>query len=266
LEVIVIIKSVRIEVDGFYLVGNICEPEKSFLRGKKSLLILCHGIPRGNIPTAGEQEEKDGGYPELALRCCTEGFSVFHFNFRGTGESGGNFDLFGWTRDLQAILNYFEKTGSYSSFYLWGFSGGAAVSTFVAANDPRVGALALAACPSRFNAIFTPENLDERISWYREMGIIREPAFPPDPGQWLQDIYRINPFQHIAKIAPRPLLVLHGAADELIPHQQAVELYELAGKPKDLIILPGAGHQLRKEQEAVNRGLQWLKKFLGTTK
>jgi dipeptidyl aminopeptidase/acylaminoacyl peptidase len=254
------LKNVQIKVDGFYLKGSIYEPEKRFLQHETPLVILCHGIPRGDTPTTGVQEDKDEGYPGLARRCCEEGFFVFHFNFRGTGESGGNFDLFGWTRDLQAVLNYFEENGLHNNFYLWGFSGGAAVSTYVTANDPRVKALILAACPLQFNNLFTLRELGKRVSWYRDIGIIRDPAFPRDPEQWLQNIYRINPSQYIAKIAPRPLLVMHGSEDELIPCEQAEQLYELAGNPKELHIFPGAGHQLRKEPKVIDKGLQWLKK------
>jgi len=40
-----------------------------------------------------------------------------------------------------------------------------------------------------------------------------------------------------------PLLVIHGEWDELIPLQQAVELYDtLAHVPRELLIIPGAGH------------------------
>lgn len=50
---------------------------------------------------------------------------------------------------------------------------------------------------------------------------------------------------HEAKIRSiqMPLLVIHGEWDELIPLQQAVELYEmLAHVERELLIIPGAGH------------------------
>lgn len=50
---------------------------------------------------------------------------------------------------------------------------------------------------------------------------------------------------HEAKIRSiqMPLLVIHGEWDELVPLQQAVELYDmLAHVPRELLIIPGAGH------------------------
>jgi hypothetical protein len=40
-----------------------------------------------------------------------------------------------------------------------------------------------------------------------------------------------------------PALIIHGEADELVPVRTALELYEtLQVEPKELVILPGAGH------------------------
>jgi fermentation-respiration switch protein FrsA (DUF1100 family) len=46
----------------------------------------------------------------------------------------------------------------------------------------------------------------------------------------------------VGRIAPRPLLFIHGGADDLIPVEEAEALYELAGEPKELWIVPGVGH------------------------
>jgi len=39
-----------------------------------------------------------------------------------------------------------------------------------------------------------------------------------------------------------PLLVIHGESDRLVPVQQARQLHQLARRPKDLYLIPGAGH------------------------
>ena len=39
-----------------------------------------------------------------------------------------------------------------------------------------------------------------------------------------------------------PLLVLHGDADRVIPVEQGRRLFEMANEPKELVILPGEGH------------------------
>lgn len=39
-----------------------------------------------------------------------------------------------------------------------------------------------------------------------------------------------------------PLLIIHGADDQLVPVSMAQRLFELARRPKDLYLVPGAGH------------------------
>src|SRR3712207_7622089 len=42
--------------------------------------------------------------------------------------------------------------------------------------------------------------------------------------------------------SPRPLLIVHGTADALIPVEHARRLYEVAGEPKELWLVDGAAH------------------------
>jgi alpha-beta hydrolase superfamily lysophospholipase len=51
-----------------------------------------------------------------------------------------------------------------------------------------------------------------------------------------------RPEEHIGRIAPRPVLLVHGAADRLVPVEESRELFGHAGSPRRLEILPGVGH------------------------
>jgi hypothetical protein len=46
----------------------------------------------------------------------------------------------------------------------------------------------------------------------------------------------------MAKISPIPLLILHGDQDLVVPVHHAQRLYDAALGPKQLWIVPGAGH------------------------
>jgi len=46
----------------------------------------------------------------------------------------------------------------------------------------------------------------------------------------------------VARIAPRPLLVIHGAADTTVRPGHAQRLVDAAGEPKEFWLLPGVGH------------------------
>ncbi len=57
---------------------------------------------------------------------------------------------------------------------------------------------------------------------------------------------------HVAgELAPKPLLLIHGNADAILSHESSQALYDLAGEPKTLKILPGVGHRLSEAADEV---------------
>ena len=73
-------------------------PEKH--KQNRGIIILCHGIP------GGKKDPEDPGYAQLAQVLGEEGLQAVTFNFRGAGESTGDFDLRGWAEDLQEVKDY----------------------------------------------------------------------------------------------------------------------------------------------------------------
>ena len=140
-------EGISLKVDDIELTGQLYLPMP---KGRKNhpALCLCHGIP------AGPPDPSDRGYPLLAERFCSQGFLVLIFNFRGCGESEGNFDILGWCRDLEAAIDYVHQLEGMdkSHLSLMGFSGGAAVAVYVAAEDKRVSSVVACACPAEFTA------------------------------------------------------------------------------------------------------------------
>ena len=47
----------------------------------------------------------------------------------------------------------------------------------------------------------------------------------------------------VGELAPRPLLLLHGTADTILPHECSERLYERAQEPRTLKLFPGVGHR-----------------------
>ncbi|MFC1914113.1 alpha/beta hydrolase [Chloroflexota bacterium] len=246
-------EAVVLEIEGISIVGWLYLPEGE---SRYPTVCLCHGIPSGNPPDPG-----DGGYPALAERICREGFAVLIFNFRGTADSGGNLDLLGWTRDLQAVIDYLRDLPEVdkSRLSLVGFSGGAAVSAYVAAGDSRVSSVALCSCPAEFTLLTRTDNPLSIIDRFRNIGAIRDEDFPPSVEEWLNSFRLIRPIDYIARIAPRPVLLVHGNSDKTVDISHAHRLYAKAGEPKQLEIIAGAGHRLRREDRAIEAVLTWLK-------
>jgi fermentation-respiration switch protein FrsA (DUF1100 family) len=118
--------------------------------------------------------------------------------------------------------------------------------------------LATVACPAEFNFMATGVTADSLISRFREIGVIKDSAFPPSVDKWLEGFRTIAPIDYVKKISPRPLLLVHGDKDETVPVEQAERLYAEAGEPKQKVILPGAGHRLRQDERAIATAMKWL--------
>ncbi len=243
----------NVPVEGFSLVGQLLVPD---LEGKYPLVCLCHGAPSGEPP-----RPDDGGYPELAEKLCRNGLAVYWFNFRGTGDSGGNMDLAGWTRDLQAVLDFLWGLENFdkSRLSLVGFSIGAAVAIYLGAKDKRVSGVVACACPAEITPFNASKNWQALLDHFREIGVIRDEDFPPSLEEWVAGFQRLHPINHIASIAPRPVLVIHGSQDSTVSVEDAQRLYEKAGLPKQLVIIDGAGHRLRSDKKAIDAIVKWVK-------
>ncbi|MSQ42247.1 MAG: alpha/beta hydrolase [Dehalococcoidia bacterium] len=65
--------------------------------------------------------------------------------------------------------------------------------------------------------------------------------------------------ERVAELAPRPLLLIHGAADIRLPPACSVMLHRMAGEPRELVLIEGATHSLRQAREQVRaRLLEWV--------
>jgi alpha/beta superfamily hydrolase len=246
------VEAVRLEVDGLELAGELHVPS-----GHKAhpALCICHGIP------TAPPDPTDKGYALLAQRFCHAGFITLIFNFRGTGKSEGNLDILGWTRDLQAAVDFLcglEETDK-ARICLLAFSGGAAVSVYATARDPRVSTVVTCACPADFRSLRQEQTPVQAIQQFRQIGAIRDGDFPPSIEEWERGFETVAPINWVDRISPRPLLLVHGDADELIPLEHARRLYQKAKEPKELKIIPGARHKMRLDKATMDFVLDWLK-------
>jgi dipeptidyl aminopeptidase/acylaminoacyl peptidase len=241
-----------LQIDGISLIGQLYLPD---LERKHPLVCLCHGAPSGE-----PRQPDDGGYPELAETLCGKGLAVYWFNFRGTGDSGGNMDLAGWTRDLQKVLDYLWGLDSYdkSRLSLVGFSAGASVAIYVASKDTRVSRVVACACPAEIRP-FNQGNWQSLVDHFREIGAIRDNDFPPSFEEWVVGCQRLHPINHIVALAPRPVLLIHGSQDSTVSIEDAQRLYEKAEPPKRLVIIDGAGHRLRRDNRVIDTIVNWLR-------
>ncbi len=70
---------------------------------------------------------------------------------------------------------------------------------------------------------------------------------------------RSNPIDVVHQISPRPLLLIHGEYDPLIPLSHARALYARAGQPKQLIVIPHGSHDI---PNLNRRTRNWIVKWI----
>jgi len=86
-------------------------------------------------------------------------------------------------------------------------------------------------------------DLDQSTDGYVDAELYKAPGF--GSGVTLESadyLLRFKPWEHVAKIAPRPLLIVHGERNDLYKPDEALRLYEAAHEPKRLHMLKGLGH------------------------
>jgi putative redox protein len=215
-------------------------------------LVLAHGFPTG----LRWAESSGKTYPEFADRLAADaGWTVLAFNFRGTGESEGNFSMSGWLHDLQAAIGYLAEQPGIDGVWLAGFRTGGALAIAAAAEDPRVRGVATFGAPADFDA-WSSEPRRFLVS-ARALGVVRDPAFPDDVSAWAQELKEIRALSAVEQIPPRPLMLVHGSIDDVVPLSDARVLADSA-PGSELRIITGAGHRLRHDPRAVAVLLGWL--------
>ncbi|MFC1870623.1 alpha/beta hydrolase [Chloroflexota bacterium] len=153
-----------------------------------------------------------------------------------------------------------------SRLSLLGFSGGDAVALCVASQDKRVASIAACACPAEFTFFTDGGEAQSIIDHFRRMGLIRDKAFPASAAEWLNGFRELSPIKYVDRIAPRPLLLVHGSRDKVVVMAHAHRLYAKAGEPREIIIVEGAEHRLRQDDRAMEAVINWLKSRLTCTK
>lgn len=217
-------------------------------------VVFTHGFP--SAPGGGVNSYES--FPSLVERVSsTMGWVALSFEFRGTGSSAGNFSLSGWLADVAAAVATVRKVTDVGGVWLAGFGTGGSLAVCAGAADPTVSGVAAVAAPADFaDWARAPRDLLEHA---RRVGTISEPDFPPSFDEWAAELGRHRAESAAAVLAPRPLLVMHGSRDELVPQLDARAVAEAHGAA-DLRIITGAGHRLRHDPRAIAVLLGWLER------
>lgn len=148
--------------------------------------------------------------------------TVLAFDYRGYGKSEGMPSEEGLISDAAAARSWLaERTGvDESEIVLYGRSLGGAVAVALAASDGARGLI--------LESTFT--SLPALAKWKFPLGNVDKIT-----NAQFSSIDRIAHFQG-------PLLIAHGQDDMVTPVEHGRQLFKVANQPKQLVIIPDAGH------------------------
>ena len=201
--------------------------------GKKDrTLLMCHGW-----------SDNKGELLKMTAYLHAAGFNLFYFDFRSHGESQGEFTTLGHyeLQDLKAAMDCLRtrKPWCLENLGVFGFSMGAAVAAMGAGDYPEIRAVVLESPFTEFHRVCA--------QWTKNH--LHIPYFPMVMGAIFVLRLRAglavgskSPVKSIFRISPKPLLMIGGSADTLMPESGVRRLHAAAGEPKQLWIISGAAH------------------------
>ncbi len=181
-----------------------------------------------------------------------EGYSFMIFDYRGYWKSTGETTPKGTVLDGKAALKWGQKesTSLGVPLIVFGQSLGGAISLrSVAEVSPEI-TPQLLVVESTFKSYKSAAN-----------SVLSNASWITWPFQWLAYLVigdKWAPKNHLQKISPTPLVVIHGTNDKVIEYDLGQELYNSAPNPKELWTVENGGHI---NSFWLAKG-KWRKKFL----
>lgn len=155
-----------------------------------------------------------------AQELARQGLEVLVFDYRGYGRSEGSPDEEGIYADAAAAHRWLVGEGEVDPerIVLYGRSLGAAPAARLSTRVEHGGLILVSPFPSA-------ASMGRRI--LPGLHLLARSRFPV--ARWVAERHT-------------PLLVIHGQRDDIVPVELGRRVFEAAAEPKELVLLPGAGH------------------------
>ncbi len=191
-------------------------------------VVICHGLGANR-----------GNFIDFLSVFSGMGYNALIFDFRGHGDSAGHTATFGLFEDadVRAAVDWLKANRPKQARHVYGLgsSMGAMALVRTAAEDSRIEAVVLDS------------------AYISAAGLVRQharrvPVVGPAMGNVMlagvslhagRSMWECDAGAAIARLSPRPVLLIHGSDDFFIPAENMELLYERAGEPKAKWLGPG---------------------------
>jgi uncharacterized protein len=285
------LERVSFQSDGLRLSGLLHIPADLAKGERRPAFVVMHGF-------GGSNQGGQGAWAAKAL--ASWGYVCLQIEFRGCGESEGEkgrIICLEEVADTSNAITYLETRPEVDPkrIALCGSSLGAAVAIHCAGGDPRAAAVisqggwgngarkfrdqhkggdwdrfmkqmtdgirtrettGKSLMVDRFDIVPVPPKIRDYIT-NDPKSSMKFPAETP------LSMYLFQPEEMIARISPRPVLLLHGATDSVTPASESMELFKRAKPPVELHLIDGADHFMFAEenQRVVNLVHDWVDRY-----
>lgn len=224
---------------------------------------MCHGWGANKLGTS------QGLFVKFARELCKSGFAVLRFDFRGSGDSEGEFaeqTIETMLEDLDCVLNNIDKDCvNINRIGLVGHSLGGKAAVLKVAKDKRVKCLVLWSTPASHKDAFSTDFVEELKD--------RKKLWLGDSGCWVnirqvESCLRNDGLKIIGKVKI-PILIVNGSEDLSVFPSQSKKLYKNANRPKKLVVVKGADHAFLNDEckkELFKITIKWFNKWLTTSR
>lgn len=255
----------QIENQGQKIFGMIQRPD---VEGKVPAVLYCHGL-------AGQKIGKHRMYVLLGERLAKVGIASFRFDFRGSGDSEGDFGSMSLEGEVSDAIKAFEFMAKHpnvdkKNLGLFGRSFGGAIAVIAAHRCGGVKSIALWA------PVFNASQWEEKWEVFQTHKMAEEErrALMRINGQmpsvdFYKELFRMKLEKELKSLDDVPMLNIHGIKDPIVSIEHANYYEELrknsSGKSK-FIRLPHSDHDFTHPEEkiqALNVTTKWFQETLG---
>lgn len=230
--------------DGLALEAYLSSPKVS---DNSPALLICQDFP---------YDKQGFGHLDKALadRVAREvGWPALVFNYRGCGASEGSFSFGGWKRDIDAAVSYLAE--QHQGVWTAGFGVGGTLSICAAAENQQIQGVASISASDSFQD--WASSAEDLLSFTPARRAMRKEGSPRGFEKWTEGMEAFRATEVMDQLKSRPLLVIHGQDDRLVPMFDARAIADAHGSA-DLRILEGGGHNLRYDPRTVALLFGWL--------